>query len=174
LETMMERAEAARRARLPKNSKSQRVTPSLINTRVTAPHFPHFIHFMSVHLPSCSLHLPRHFLRHRSSSAKPRSKPATFVTSPPNLVTPSRNRILLPEKKEMARGSHGRSAQMMSAEWTKSTSTESSICKLVGSGVLPDAAIGGWRQFIGERFPDPCLGELIVFEDFYRRGFGMP
>jgi hypothetical protein len=50
---------------------------------------------------------------------------------------------LLLEKREMARGSHGQRAQMMSAEWTKSTSTESSIRKLVDDGMLPDAVIGG-------------------------------
>jgi hypothetical protein len=46
------------------------------------------------------------------------------------------------EKREMAHGSHGWRAQMMSTEWTKSTSTESSIHKLI-DGVLPDAAIRG-------------------------------
>jgi hypothetical protein len=56
----------------------------------------------------------------------------------------------------------------------KSTSTESSICKLINGGVLPDAAIGGWRLSIGESFPDPRPSELIVFEDFYSCGFGTP
>jgi hypothetical protein len=73
----------------------------------------------------------------------------------------------LPKKREMAHESRGRRAQMMSAEWTKSTSIESSIRKLVDSRVLPDAAIGGWRPSIGESFPDPCPGELVVFEDIY-------
>jgi hypothetical protein len=52
---------------------------------------------------------------------------------------------------------------MMSAEWTKSTSTESSIRKLVDGGVLPDAVVGGWRPSIGESYPDPRPGELVVF-----------
>jgi hypothetical protein len=73
----------------------------------------------------------------------------------------------LSEKREMARGSHGRRAQMMSVKWTKSTSMENSIHKLIDGGVLPNAAIGGWRPSIGESFPDPRPGELIVFEDFY-------
>jgi hypothetical protein len=72
----------------------------------------------------------------------------------------------LPEKREMAHGFRGWRAQMMSAEWMKSTSTESSICKLVDSGVLPDAAIGGWRPSIGESYLDPHPSELVVFEDF--------
>jgi hypothetical protein len=60
----------------------------------------------------------------------------------------------------------------MSAEWTKSTSTESSIRKLIDGGLLPDAAIRGWRSSIDESFLDPCPGELIVFEDFYWCRFG--
>jgi hypothetical protein len=62
----------------------------------------------------------------------------------------------------------------MSAEWTKSTSIESSIHKLVNGGMLPDAAIGGLRPSIGESLTDPCPGELVVFYDFYWRGFGNP
>jgi hypothetical protein len=81
---------------------------------------------------------------------------------------------LLPEKREMARGSRGRRAQMMSVEWTKSTSTESSIRKLVDDGMLLDAIIGGWRPSIGENYLDPRPGELVVFEDFYWRRFGNP
>jgi hypothetical protein len=56
---------------------------------------------------------------------------------------------------------------MMSVKWTKSTSMENSIHKLIDGGVLPNAAIGGWRPSIGESFPDPRPGELVVFEDFY-------
>jgi hypothetical protein len=33
--------------------------------------------------------------------------------------------------------------------------------------VLPDAAVEEWRPSIGESFLNPCLGELVVFEDFY-------
>jgi hypothetical protein len=56
------------------------------------------------------------------------------------------------EKREMAYRSRGWKAQMMSAEWTKSTNTKSSIRKLVDRGVVPDAAIRGWRPSIGESF----------------------
>jgi len=41
-------------------------------------------------------------------------------------------------------------------------------------GILPDQATSGWRLAAGERFPNPHDGELVVFEDFYRRGFGLP
>jgi hypothetical protein len=61
LETMIEGAEVACRTRLPKNPRSQRVTPSLINTHAAAPHFSHFIHFTSDQLPSSSLRHLHHF-----------------------------------------------------------------------------------------------------------------
>jgi hypothetical protein len=73
----------------------------------------------------------------------------------------------LPEKREMARGFCGRRGQMMSAEWTKSTSTESSIRKLIDDDILFNAAIGGWRPSISESYLDPRPGEVVVFEDFY-------
>jgi hypothetical protein len=81
---------------------------------------------------------------------------------------------LLLKKWEMAHGSRGWRAQMMSTEWTKSRSPESSIHKLANDGVLPNAAIEGWRPSISESFPDPRPGELVVFEDFYWRRFGTP
>jgi hypothetical protein len=62
---------------------------------------------------------------------------------------------------------------LLKEEWTKLVSTRATVSKLVEMGLLPDAAIGGWRTF-GDRFPNPRDGELVVFEDFYLRGFGMP
>jgi hypothetical protein len=56
----------------------------------------------------------------------------------------------------------------------KSTSMESSIRKLVDGGMLLDAAIRVWRPSIGESFLDPHPSELIVFQDFYWRGFRTP
>jgi hypothetical protein len=46
-------------------------------------------------------------------------------------------------------------------EWWKSRATESSINDLVGLGVLHNKALG-----------EP--GEIVVFEDFFKRGFGVP
>lgn len=40
-------------------------------------------------------------------------------------------------------------------------------------GILPDEAMTRWRPAQGERFPNPRDGELVVFEDFYRWGFGL-
>jgi hypothetical protein len=53
-------------------------------------------------------------------------------------------------------------------------STESSITELVGLGVLHDKELGGWRASDLESFPDPQPGEIIVFEDFFKRGFRVP
>jgi hypothetical protein len=55
----------------------------------------------------------------------------------------------------------------MAAEWTKLISTPTMIKRLINIGVLPDTAIGGWRTSIGESYPDPRPGEIVVFEDFY-------
>jgi hypothetical protein len=65
-------------------------------------------------------------------------------------------------------------AEVMKKEWWKSKSTKSSINELVGLGVLHDKALGGWRASDSESFPDPQPGEIVVFEDFFKRGFGVP
>lgn len=41
-------------------------------------------------------------------------------------------------------------------------------------GILLDQATARWQPAVGERFPNPHHGELVVFEDFYRRGFELP
>jgi hypothetical protein len=38
----------------------------------------------------------------------------------------------------------------MATEWTKSISMPAVIERLVNTGVLPEAAIGGWQTSIGE------------------------
>lgn len=40
--------------------------------------------------------------------------------------------------------------------------------------ILLDEATVGWHPAQGERFPNHRNGELVVFEDFYHRGFGLP
>jgi hypothetical protein len=62
----------------------------------------------------------------------------------------------------------------MAAKWCKSMSTEASLGKLVTAGAMAEAAIGGWRTSDGESYPDPCHGEIVVFEDFYGHGFENP
>ena len=41
-------------------------------------------------------------------------------------------------------------------------------------GVLHDQELGGWRALEGESYPDPRSSEIVVFEDFFKRGFGVP
>jgi hypothetical protein len=39
---------------------------------------------------------------------------------------------------------------------------------------MAEAAISGWRTSPGENYPNPCPGEIVVFKDFYWRGYGNP
>jgi formylmethanofuran:tetrahydromethanopterin formyltransferase len=55
----------------------------------------------------------------------------------------------------------------MAAEWNKSMSTEATLTKLVIAGMMAEAAIDRWRTSDGENYPDPRLGDIVVFEDFY-------
>ena len=40
--------------------------------------------------------------------------------------------------------------------------------------MLPDRVTGGWRSARGESFPTPRGDELVVFEDYFYHGFGVP
>jgi hypothetical protein len=60
----------------------------------------------------------------------------------------------------------------MAVEWSKSMSTEVTLAKLVTAGAMVEAAIGRWRTSNGESYLDPRPAEIVVFEDFYWRGFG--
>jgi hypothetical protein len=62
----------------------------------------------------------------------------------------------------------------MRKEWWKLKSTESSINELISLGVLHDKELGGCRASDSESFPDPQPGEIVVFKDFFKRGFGVP
>jgi hypothetical protein len=62
----------------------------------------------------------------------------------------------------------------MAAEWSKSMSMEATLVNLITAKVMVEAAIGGWRMSDGESYPDPRPGKIVVFEDFYRHGFGNP
>jgi hypothetical protein len=59
----------------------------------------------------------------------------------------------------------------MAVEWNKLVSTEATLTRLITTGVMVEAAIGGWRISPGENYPDPRPTEIVVFEDFYWRGF---
>jgi hypothetical protein len=73
----------------------------------------------------------------------------------------------------MAKTEAQKRAEVMK-EWWKSKSTEWSINDLISLGVLHDKVLGGWRASDSESFPDPQPGEIVVFEDFFKRGFGVP
>jgi hypothetical protein len=59
-------------------------------------------------------------------------------------------------------------------EWTRSTSGRKDLEEMVMEGNLPNKAMTRWRRTTGDQYPDPRDGELVIFEDFYRRGFGIP
>jgi hypothetical protein len=74
----------------------------------------------------------------------------------------------------MAKTEAMKRAEVMRKEWWKSKSTESSINDLVGLAVLHDKELRGWRASESESVPDPRPGEIVVFKDFFKRGFGVP
>ena len=60
------------------------------------------------------------------------------------------------------------------ATWAASTVTVGVLLQMVADGVLPEKSIIGWRAAEGEPFPTPDTGEIVVFESFFYRGFGLP
>ena len=62
-------------------------------------------------------------------------------------------------------------AEMMAKEWKKSQSNTRFLNDLVEKRLLHNEVLGGWRAPEGESYPDPRAGEIIVFEDFIKRGF---
>lgn len=66
-----------------------------------------------------------------------------------------------------------KSAAVAHKEWTRSTSTAESIGRLVEMGLLTVTTIGGWRPPKGEEYPKPHDDELVVFEAYYPKGFGV-
>ena len=74
----------------------------------------------------------------------------------------------------MAKRDAQKKAGVMAKEWWKSRSNEQTIEDLITMGVLHNKALAGWHAPEGESFPDPQPGEIVVFEDFFKRGFGVP
>ena len=74
----------------------------------------------------------------------------------------------------MAKSDSKKRAELMAKEWKKSRSTAKSHGDLVDMGLLHCPELGGWRAPEGESYPDPRAGEIVVFEDFVKRGFGVP
>jgi hypothetical protein len=65
-------------------------------------------------------------------------------------------------------------AKVMRKEWWKSKSTESTINDLVGLGVLHNRELAGWWPAGSDSYPNPQPSEIVVFEDFFKRGFRVP
>jgi len=59
-------------------------------------------------------------------------------------------------------------------EWVRSTSSEAVLNNLVVHGILLDMATAGWRLAASEDFPTPHTNKLVVFKDYFFRGFGVP
>jgi len=74
----------------------------------------------------------------------------------------------------MAKSDSKKRAEMIAKEWKKSRSTTRSLNDLVGMRLLHNEELGGWRAPEGESYPNPRAGEIIVFEDYFKRGFGVP
>src|SRR5438552_16766869 len=45
---------------------------------------------------------------------------------------------------------------------------------MVDDKVLPEKSLIGWHAADGELFPTANIGELVVFEPFFYRGFSLP
>jgi len=73
----------------------------------------------------------------------------------------------------MAKSDSKKRAEMMVKEWKKSRCTSRSLNDLVEIGLLHDQELGGWRAPEGESYPEPRAGEIVVFEDFFKRVFGV-
>ena len=56
----------------------------------------------------------------------------------------------------------------------ESVSDERALNNLVVLGILPDMVTTGWCLTVGENLPMPYSNELVVFEDYFIRGFSVP
>jgi hypothetical protein len=63
-------------------------------------------------------------------------------------------------------------AEMIVKEWKKSRCTPKFLNDLVEMGLLHNQELGGWRALVGESYPNPKAGEIVVFEDFLRGVLG--
>ena len=59
-------------------------------------------------------------------------------------------------------------------EWVRSTITRETLEEMVFKGILQDQVTVGWHPAAGEPFPTPDTNELVVFEAYFIRGFGIP
>jgi hypothetical protein len=62
----------------------------------------------------------------------------------------------------------------MKKEWSMSKCTPLSLERLVRICVLHAQELAGWRALDLEPFLDPKGGEIVVFEEYFTHGFGVP
>jgi hypothetical protein len=74
----------------------------------------------------------------------------------------------------MASSKKSREMNARNKEWVASSSRREDLEEIVMDGILLDKVMAGWHPAEGERFLNPHAGKLVIFEDFYRRGFGLP
>ena len=59
-------------------------------------------------------------------------------------------------------------------EWVSSLVGETEINGMVEAGVLPNCVTAGWRPANSEPYPMPHTDEVVVFQDYFWRGLGLP
>lgn len=59
-------------------------------------------------------------------------------------------------------------------EWVESVSSKEEINRLVFDDIIVDRESARWRPATDESFPTPMTHELVVFVDYFLRGFGVP
>ena len=59
-------------------------------------------------------------------------------------------------------------------EWVPSLMGEAELNRMVEAGVLPDRVIAGWWSANGEPYPMPHTDKVVVFEDYFWHGLGLP
>ena len=70
-------------------------------------------------------------------------------------------------KKAVVEASHDK-------EWVPSLMGETELNEMVEAGILPDCVTAGWRSVDGEPYPMPHIDEIVVFEDYFWCGLGLP
>jgi hypothetical protein len=71
----------------------------------------------------------------------------------------------------MAKIEAAKRAKVMRKEWWKSKSTGSTMNDLIDLGVLYNQELAGWRPPGNDSYPNPQLGEIVVFEYIFQAGF---
>ena len=77
-------------------------------------------------------------------------------------------------EEDMSSKSKGVWSPVPSSPWEVSSATEEDIKNLVVGGFLASRELSGCRCALGQDVPAPNSGEIVVFVDFFRRGFGVP